>query len=85
MKLDYETFDKLQSALAEIDEVVSVVKDGLNRQAINRGVALDWGAGKSDAVLGVNEYFTTCRTAYYLCDEAQTLIAKLMAETEKGR
>lgn len=83
MKLDYETFDKLQSALAETDEVVSAVKDGLNRRAINRGVALDWGAGKSDAVLAVNEYFTTCRTAYYLCDEAQTLIAEILGKFEE--
>lgn len=85
MKFDKEQGDGCLEDVFTLKEVIHAVERELLRSTMDNGTAICEDASIEDADFAVRDYYMTCRTAYYLCNHAQTLIAKLMAETEKGR
>lgn len=66
-----------------LKEVIHTVERELLRSMMDNGTAICEDASIEDADFAVRDYYMACRTAYYLCNHAQTLIAEILRKFEE--
>ena len=66
-----------------LKEVIHAAERELLRSTMDSGTAICEDASIEDADLAVRDYYMACRTAYYLCNHAQTLIAEILGKFEE--
>ena len=64
-------------------EVIHAAERELLRSTMDNGTAICEDASIEDADFAVSDYYMTCRTAYYLCNHAQMLIAEILRKFEE--
>ena len=64
-------------------EVIHTVERELLRSTLDNGTAICEDASIEDADFAVRDYYMACKTAYYLCNHAQTLIAEILRKFEE--
>ena len=66
-----------------LKEVIHAAERELLRSTMDNGTAICEDASIEDADFAVRDYYMACRTAYYLCNHAQTLIAEILRKFEE--
>lgn len=66
-----------------LKEVIHTAGRELLRSTMDNGTAICGDASIEDADFAVRDYYMACRTAYYLCNHAQTLIAEILRKFEE--
>ena len=66
-----------------LKEVIHAVERELLQSTMDNGTAICEDASIEDADFAVRDYYMACRTAYYLCNHAQTLIAEILRKFEE--
>lgn len=83
MKFDKEQGDGYLEDVFTLKEVIHAAERELLRSTMDNGTAICEDASIEDANFSVRDYYMACRTAYYLCNHAQTLIAEILRKFEE--
>lgn len=83
MKFDKGKGDGYLEDVFTLKEVIHTVERELLRSTLDNGTAICEDASIEDADFAVRDYYMACKTAYYLCNHAQTLIAEILRKFEE--
>ena len=83
MKFDKEQGDGCLEDVFTLKEVIHAVERELLQSTMDNGTSICEDASIEDADFAVRDYYMACRTAYYLCNHAQTLIAEILRKFEE--
>lgn len=83
MKFEKEQGDGYLEDVFTLKEVIHTAGRELLCSTMDNGTAIGEDASIEDADFAVRDYYMACRTAYYLCNHAQTLIAEILRKFEE--